>query len=596
MGMEHIQSNLSGGEIAPTLHARVDIEKYQNSVAEAKNVVIVPQGGLRRRPGLAKVEDGYYNEEVRLVPFVFNQSQKYIIVFRPNYIDVIRDGALVKTGVASPYTTIDTIKELDIIQSADTMIVTHETVAPYSLVRGATDADWTMSAISLTIPTYDFGSGAEPVWSATRGYPAVCAFHSGRLWFAGSTQKPTSIWASRVNGFYDFTWVEDAGGIPDDHAIFDTLSGNELNKITNIFSARTIQVFTEGTEWINSIDFPTPSNSSWSQQTSYGSKRLRPIFIDGATLYIDGSGRTIRQFIYDFNEDAYVSNNITLLASHLLTDIKSISSIKGTNLDVSDYVYVVNTDGSLAVMNTLRSEGLLGWTHWETQGEFVDVVVIGKEVYFLVKREQNYFIEMLNEDTYTDHSVLITGTAPTTSNIVDGEDNIVDGGFNIVDTDYTTGSPVTSITTDYKDLFLNTYFKVIADFAIMADSKPISDGTDLNHFDIPRNAYRLEVGLDFSTSVLTLPLNTGLNNGLTLHRRKRVVKANMNVYESLGLYAKDIYAPDRQFTVILDQAPTPFTGFKEVYLLGYNRITQLEISQKEPLPMLIRAIGYEVAY
>ena len=596
MGVEFLQSNLSGGELAPTLHARTDIDKYNSSVAEAKNMVIVPQGGLRRRPGLAKTEDGFYTVESRLEPFIFNQAQKYVMIFRAGFIDIMRDGALVKTGVVLPFATIELINELDIIQSADTVIITHETVSPLKLVRGATDADWTLSTITLQIPDYDFGAGDEPVWSATRGYPGVATFHGGRLWVAGSTEKPTSIWGSRINDYFDFTWVETLGVIPDDHGIFDTIDTSEFNKIINVFTGRKLQVFTTGAEFVNLVEFPTPADSNWQQQTGYGSKRLRPILIDGATLYVDSSERTIRQFIYDFNEDGFVSNNITLLASHLLTDIVALKAIKGTTLDVSDYVYAINADGTIAVMNTLRSEGLLGWTHWETQGEFLDVCVLSKEVYFLVKRNEQYFIEKLEEDTYTDHNVLIKGTMPTTSNIIDVDDNIIDGAFNIIDTDFTSGTPVTSITTDYKDLFLDTTFKVVADFSIMPDAKPITDGVDLNHFDITRDAYRIEVGLDFETKIKMLPLSTDTKSGNTLHRRKRVVKVDLNILESLGVYIEDIYSPDRQFTVVLDEAPEPFTGFKEVYLLGYQRIYQFEITQENPLPLLIRGVGYEVSY
>ncbi len=597
MGQEFVQSNLTGGELAPTLHARVDIAKYSNSVAEAQNMVIVPQGGMRRRPGLAKTTDGHYTEEVRIEPFIFNQQQKYIIIFRPGFIDIMRDGVLVKTDlVFDMVATTEEIDNIDIIQSADTVILTYETHNPMRLVRGATDADWTVSDITLVIPDNDFGSGDEPVWSDARGWPTCCTFHGGRLWFGGSTEKPTSVWGSRINDYWDFTWVETSGSIPADHAIFDTIDSNEFNKIVNIFTGRALQVFTTGAEFINKVEFPTPADSNWQQQTGYGSKRLRPILIDGATLYVDSSTRTIRQFIYDFNEDGYVSNNITLLASHLLTDIKALKAIKGTTLDVSDYVYAINADGSCAVMNTLRSEELLGWTHWITQGEFIDVCVLSKEVYFLTKRDENYFIEKLEEDTYTDHNVLTRGTRPTTNNIIDGVNNIVDGADNIVDTDWSTGTAVTSITTNYKDMFLNTTFKVIADYSMMPDSYPISDGTDLNHFEITRDAYRLEVGLDFETKVTMLPLNTALQSGATLHKRKRVVKVDINVMESLGVYVKDLYGADRRFTVILDEAPSRFTGFKEMYILGYQRLYQFEITQDNPLPMLIRAIGYEVAY
>ena len=80
MGIQHVQSNLTGGELAPELHARIDIDKYGTSVAHAENVIIVPQGGLRRRHGLYKIEDGTVGEDARLIPFVFSKTQQYILV------------------------------------------------------------------------------------------------------------------------------------------------------------------------------------------------------------------------------------------------------------------------------------------------------------------------------------------------------------------------------------------------------------------------------------------------------------------------------------------------------------------------------------
>ena len=133
-------------------------------------------------------------------------------------------------------------------------------------------------------------------------------------------------------------------------------------------------------------------------------------------------------------------------------------------------------------------------------------------------------------------------------------------------------------------------------FSMMPDSKPIVTAPGENYFEITRPAYRLEVGLDFETKVKMLPLSTDTKSGNTLHRRKRVVKVDLNILESLGIYIEDIYSPDEQFTVVLDEAPEPYTGFKEVYLVGYQRLYQFEITQENPLPLLIRGIGYEVSY
>jgi len=592
MGIEYNQSNLTAGELTPLLHARIDINKYNNGVATAENMIILPHGGMRRRPGLSKITDTEVGEDARLTPFVFNTTQKYIVLFRVGFVDVFRDGVKVAANIVSPYSDTTVIQELDVIQSADTMIISHETVATHRLQRQGDDATWALAPIAFTnIPQFDFGSGVENAWSATRGYPAVCTFHQNRLWLAGSTQLPTTIWASKVSGFFDFGL---GSGVADD-ALADTLDTDQYNKVTNIFSGRTLQVFTTGGEFINAAPIITPADSEWRKQTGYGSKRLRPILIDGATLFIDSSLRTVRQYLYDFNEGDYVSLNLSLLSSHLITDVVAMDAIKGTSFDVGDYVYVVNADGTCAVLNTMRNEAITGWTHWTTDGLFKDVVVVEKEVYFLVERNGNYFIEKLTEDTYTDHNSITFGEQPDEDNIIAGADNIIHGADNIVFTNTATGVPITEQVTDYGAEFANTYFKVIADFSIMADAQYEGTPGD-NKFTISRVAYRIEVGLNFDVSVKTLPVSTETQKGVTLYRRKRIVKVDINVFESLGVYARTRQVADRQFTVVLDEAPTPFTGFREMYLLGYDRLAYVEIFQQEPLPFILRGLGTEIAY
>jgi len=290
-----------------------------------------------------------------------------------------------------------------------------------------------------------------------------------------------------------------------------------------------------------------------------------------------------------------VSINASLLSSHLIDRVIAMDAIKGTQYDVGDYVYVVTQAGTVAVLNTMRHEEIQGWTHWETAGLFKDVCVVNKQVYFLVERNGTNFIELLTEGTYTDHNTLIEGTAPVQYNVAINTDNVVFGTNNVVYTNFTTGTAVTSITTDYDAEFLTTLFKVVADYSIMADAMPTGTAGD-NSFTITRDAYRLEVGLNYTTKITTLPIATETQKGNTIHRRKRVVKVDLNVVDTLGVYARNRFTPDRSFTVVLDQAPTPFTGFKEMYLLGYDRLAEIEISQAQPLPFLIRAIGFEVEY
>ena len=46
-----IQTNFASGELSPLLKGRTDLDQYYQGVETADNVLIVPQGGLKKRGG-----------------------------------------------------------------------------------------------------------------------------------------------------------------------------------------------------------------------------------------------------------------------------------------------------------------------------------------------------------------------------------------------------------------------------------------------------------------------------------------------------------------------------------------------------------------
>lgn len=587
-----IQSNFTSGELSDTLKARTDVDMYYNGCAKAENVIILPHGGLRRRPGLAKATDSHQTNAVRIESFEFSVTQDYLILFEPSVIKIFKDGVLQSTEV-SLFTTEQMIKEIDVIQSADTMIMVHEDVTPQQLQRQGSDTAWAVANIALTnIPTFDFGTGPEPVWSVTRGWPRTATFFQGRLWFGGSKSKINSLWGSIPNDFFNFNV---GTGQPDD-AIFDTIDSDQFNAIQGIYSGRHLQVFTSGGEFYNTSDIPTPENSGWKKQTSYGSLRHRPVSVDGATLFADTSARTVRQFVWSFNEDSYISTNITLKSSHIVNDVQGLATIRGTANDISDFVYVVNGDGTVAVMNTMRLEDIQGWTHWTTDGSFLDVAVVGKEVYFLVKRDGENFIEFLREGTYTDHNVAVFGTLPDTNNVINGTNNVVNGVNNVIYTDPSTGVIITEVETNFIDLLTTREFKVVADGSILPDDTVTVDGVNLNRMVLPRDAYSAEVGIAYNVNVKTLPLNVGTQeSGQIVNLRKRVNRVILHLYESLGVNVFSQFLGDKTFPVVLNSQAEPYSGLKEIYLFGYvDRLVEVEVSQTDALPFTLLSIDSEI--
>jgi hypothetical protein len=163
-------TNFATGELDPLLRARVDLQAYNNALAKATNVLIQPQGGLRRRPGtkhifeLPNASAGASNAAngVRLVPFQFSVSDSYMLCFTHNRMHVVKNGAVVANinGTGNSYltTTIssDMVDDMCWTQSADTLIVVHPDLQPVRITR-TSDTAWTATTITFdSIPQYAY--------------------------------------------------------------------------------------------------------------------------------------------------------------------------------------------------------------------------------------------------------------------------------------------------------------------------------------------------------------------------------------------------------------------------------------------------------
>lgn len=156
-----IQPSFAGGELAPSLHARVDLAKYATGLKNCRNMYVLAHGGVSNRPGteyICSVKDS--NRAVRLIPFEFNTEQTYVLEFGDHYIRVIKEGGQVLSHgspveITSPYTEAD-LFELKFTQSADVMTICHPNYAPRTLSR-TSHTRWSLSTVTfgttMTAPT-----------------------------------------------------------------------------------------------------------------------------------------------------------------------------------------------------------------------------------------------------------------------------------------------------------------------------------------------------------------------------------------------------------------------------------------------------------
>ena len=645
-----IQTNFTTGEVDPLLKSRIDINQYYNALDQARNVLIQPQGGIERRPGLQFIFEvpsaANPQNGMKLIPFEFSTTQSYMLLFVHNRMYIFKNKELVtninSSGNDYLTTTIGStvLATMDHTQSADTLIVVQEDMAPKKIVRGGSHSTWTISDISFEfIPKFNFtpaettinqtitpsavdgnititaggsvftsshvnqfveandgmgraritrfvsgtsveavveipffntsaiasggtflDTGYEDSFSTSKGFPRTCTFHEGRLYFGGVKSRPNTIFASRVARFFDFN----PGEALDDDSIELTISTDSTNAITGMFSGRDLQIFTKGGEFFlpqSTLDPITPTNVVVNGATRRGSKEgIKPVGAESGTLFIQRAGKSLREFLFSDVELSYISNNISLLSSHLLKSPSDMALRKATSTTDGDLLLLVNsTDGSLATYSILRGQNVIAPSLSTTDGEFVNVGVDVDQIYFTVKRTissaDKYYVECFNDDNTTDSAKLYSGGSKPSTTTVTGLSHLE-------------GKTV----------------KVIADDQMQLD-KTVSSGQIT--LDAVPTTY-VEIGLNYTPTIKTLPVELKLSSGNIVAQKKRIVEATANLYlsQNLTLNGNDLLFVAGDF----------FTGKKRKKpMLGYDRDGQMTFSQSAPLFFTLLGVEYKVS-
>lgn len=227
-------TNFSTGELDPLLRARVDLQQYGNALAKATNVLIQPQGGLRRRPGLKHIlqlpntSTESAGNGVRLVPFSFSVDDSYMLCFTHNRMYVIKNGVVQANinGSGNNYltTTIGSsiVDDMCWTQSADTLIVVHPDLQPVRITR-TSDTAWTATTITFdSIPKYAFNidfhtnNGSTLTPSAVSGNITLTAstthHDSGSAQAGTSTTITLKSTASATDDIYNGMYVTITSG------------------------------------------------------------------------------------------------------------------------------------------------------------------------------------------------------------------------------------------------------------------------------------------------------------------------------------------------------------------------------------------------
>lgn len=180
------QNSFTSGVLDPILHERHDHPLYSAGVSRLDNLIVLPQGGVKRRPGTRFVTPAKNNTATRLIPFVYSATQGVMLEFGEFYIRFFENGGQLVTApntplqITTPYTEAQ-VANLDYAQTGNTLVITHPRHAIRELVR-ISALVWQLRLFNATPPpTYESGifvSGVTLTLGATTG-PSVSITASG---------------------------------------------------------------------------------------------------------------------------------------------------------------------------------------------------------------------------------------------------------------------------------------------------------------------------------------------------------------------------------------------------------------------------------
>lgn len=568
-----VQTSFTAGEVDPRLDARVDVARYYSGAARLRNVLVLPQGGVQRRPGLRHVADlpAAAGGGLRLIPFAFSAAQTFVIALYAGGFSVFRaDGSTAYSATGQPWTAA-IADQVNWAQSADTLLLFHHDLPPHRIRREGSDTNWSSAAVTLTnLPTNDYGSGPEPVISASRGWPECGVFHQGRLWLGGLKSRPATLLASRAGQYFDFG----LGTGLDNEAMMLTIDTDQLNAVHQLHSGRGLLIFTSGAEHAITVPPPiTPTNVAVEEQSRRGIRRYARIDeVDGAILFVQRGGAALRQFVYDELEQSWRADLLSLLAPHLIRTPRDVVIRKSAVQDDADVALLPDADGAgITVLSTLRSQEVAAFARWTVAGSVLGVTALASgQVFAAVLRAGTPRLLTWDAACVLDHASRFSFASPVTQ----------------VSVPHLAAQPAVAV--------LDGRPEGVVQVAV--------DGTA----SLPRAAKTVEIGTGYELLIRTLPVEPRDPTGALIGRRSRIVRAAVRVHRSGAFTLRSDVLGARVLggppAPPLDTDPPPEPDWPSAEyrlegLRGWRAQHTIEISQPadRPQPLTLQALALVVA-
>ena len=200
---------------------------------------------------------------------------------------------------------------------------------------------------------------------------------------------------------YEFTVVSNNITTADCSMFFE-IASDQCDAIMFMSSNRFLAIGTESSIW--SVDPGISAlNINAVMQGRYGSDDIQGQAVETATVYFAQGKKGIREFYWDGESNAFKTNNIAILADHILRESAAEDFDYMTN--PFSKLLIVRADGTVAQMTYDKTNGIMAWSRIIHGGGIVKNIAVTRgsdenDLIFMVTKDgDNYYLELLDMES-----------------------------------------------------------------------------------------------------------------------------------------------------------------------------------------------------
>lgn len=230
-------------------------------------------------------------------------------------------------------------------------------------------------------------------FAGTDDNPSCVAYYQQRRVYANTNNDPQT-WFTSQTGIYNSMRSSVPARAAD--AITVTIASKQVNEIRHLIELDSLIILTSGGEYRvteGQDQVLTPATAGIRKQSNNGSSWVPPAVINDTIVYVQSKGGRIRDINYEFVDDKYKGNDLSIMSEHLFEN-HTIEEM-AYSAEPFGILWVVRDDGVLLGLTYQKEHQVWAWHHHNTASNagvsVVESVTTIEEdgrdaVYLLIKR------------------------------------------------------------------------------------------------------------------------------------------------------------------------------------------------------------------